>query len=126
MTSASYDLWCNVLRRAAICSGLLAIELQLSSKSKIHKLHVATLLHREHDILWLQVPVDDAVGVQELDCLQCLRSVESHVVGDVFVQFVDLAQQSAPFYVFQLKVEMLFVLKRAEYVDDERALLAGL
>ena len=80
----------------------------------------------DQNILWLQVPIDDAVGVQELDCLQCLRSVESHVVGDVFVHFVDLAQQSAPFYVFQLKVEMLLVLEGAEYVDDEWALLVGL
>ena len=66
MAGASYDFRSNILRGSAISQALLPIVLKLPGKPEIDQLHMASLPHREYDILWLQVSINYILFVQKL------------------------------------------------------------
>ena len=67
----------------------------------------------EDDVLGLQIPVYYSMSVQELESQNDFTSVKCHIVLELLVIFADLAEHGAAFYVLQLEIQIVFVLKRA-------------
>lgn len=60
MTAVSQDFWRQVDRGPAVSKSSLVL-LKLLGMAKIHELDVALALHRQHDVLWLQITVDNHI-----------------------------------------------------------------
>ena len=67
---------------------------------------MAIVLHRNHDVLRLEVPVNHFLAVQMLQCNDYLSSVELDIGGDSFVVVSDLAQESAASDQLELQVNV--------------------
>ena len=76
---------------------------------------MTTLSHGDNDVLWLEVSIYNIVIMQKLKGKQNFCNIIRHVLLNLTIKESDLAKQGASFYVFQLKVEVLLVLERAEY-----------
>ena len=63
---ASQDLRGYVGGRPAIGVCSLGYRLQLFCKAEVNEFDVAPLCHRDDEVLWLQVSVDDVIIMQEL------------------------------------------------------------
>lgn len=79
------------------------------------------MLHREYDILWFQVSINNTASVQVVQRLQRFCSVERHVILHLFIHLFNLAQERASFDVLELEVEVLLILEGAEDLDGEGA-----
>ena len=86
---------------------------------------MTSVLLLQHDVLWLQISVDNLVSVQVLDCEQHLSGVEESVLRDQLLSFPDLTEQGAPRNVLEFEVEVVLVLESAVHTHDERAELAA-
>lgn len=111
MARTEYDLWCQVLRSATVRRCLPARRLDHLRKSEVHKLDVPAVTHREHDVLWLQVPVHYLFIMEILKSLKCLPGIEGHIARDLLVHLFDLVEKCAAFHIFELQVEVLLILK---------------
>lgn len=78
---------------------------------------------RDHDVLGLEVAVYYLLSVQVLERQDRLSRVEVSMVLDARVLLDDLAQKSAAFDVFDLEIEITFVLEGRIELHDEWTLL---
>ena len=92
---ASEDLRCDVSWRSAIRNRLLIDLLEALCKTEVHKLEMAALRHLYHDILRLQVSINDIVRVQILQRKKNFRRIIRHISLHCRVVLPDLAQEGA-------------------------------
>ena len=92
-------------------------------ESEVDQLDMASVDFGKHDVLGLQIPVNDSMPVQELEGQNDLAGVEVDVVLELFVVLADLTEHGAALDVLQLEVQVVFVLERAVDAHDERALV---
>ena len=124
MRLADEDLWCDINGRTAV-GRRLAVSLQHFREAKIDELDVPTAISRQHDVLGLQISVDNLLSVQVLQGQNRLGSVEIAVALNRRVLLDYLTQERAALNVFQLKVQIALVLERREEAHDERAVTEG-
>ena len=79
MANAHQDFRRNVLGRSAVRVASLVGVFELLRESIINEFYVAVVLHRQDDVLGLQVSVHDVFAVQVLQRLEDLRCVKWHV-----------------------------------------------
>ena len=75
------------------------------------------VFHVQNDILWLEVSIDNLMGVQVLQRHEYLTAVELHVLLYLRIVLSDLRKKRAPFDIFNLEIKILSILERTEKLD---------
>ena len=119
---SSEDLRRYVGRGSAIGVRPLGYGLQLLRETKVNELDVASLRHRDYKVLRFEISVYDIVIVQIFDGEKYLSDIVRHVLLHLAIVLPYLAQKCAALDVFKLEVQILLILKRAEYAHQEWAL----
>ena len=117
MPCALHDLGCEVLRSATESVGhLIAGHLQLA-QSKVSQLDVA--LRVKNHILWLEVPVDDPVPMEALECQNDLSGVKARPLLLKLRFFAQVEKEFAPIQEINHEVQSFRRLKSIMQFDDK-------
>ena len=122
MSCPQQDLWRNISGRTAIRISTVLRRLQSLGEAEVHQFGVAAIVHRDDHVFRLQVTVDDVLAVQELERHHRDCTIEHHIRHDCLVVSANLRQKRAALDVFELKVQILFVLERRVCLHDERTM----
>jgi hypothetical protein len=96
---------------------LLSSRFELFRKTQVDKFAVACLVN--HQVLWLEVSVDDVLLMQVLQRTNRLGQVKRHVLLDSEVVHLDLTEQVTALDKLKLHVQVVSVLERCNCSHDE-------
>lgn len=102
------DLWCYVLGRAADREGALGNYLR---ESEINHFEIAIV--SDHDVLWLEVAIDDILPMQVLKDADYLRSVELGLLQVEVLHSSVVGEKVAPPQKLSEEVDVAVVLHEA-------------
>lgn len=117
------DFRSHVLRSAYKSESSVLILLQSFGCAHVDQFQIA--VSSNHDILGLQIPIQQSFRVQILQSQQETGSIESCLFGGKNTNGAHDIEQISSFDVFSQKVKIVFVLERTIVFQEERVLSEG-
>ena len=72
------------------CKRFLSKLLEMLGKSIIYKSNMSPFLHRQNNIFWLQISIDNIIEMQIFQNNQSFSCIKLHIHLNLFVHFIDL------------------------------------
>ena len=117
------DFWCHVLRSSDKAESFVLVFNHFFASSHVNQLQVPISPH--HDVLGLQVTVDDALGMEDFHNVDEKSNIEASLLEREDSNGTNHVEKVLSFNVLCQEVDVEVILEGAVVLDDKRGVFQG-